>query len=56
MNGNVSREGITKDLEYMKSIGVGGLQIVLVHILQQDVSPERVLKFIDLCKKQGNYN
>jgi len=26
MNGNVSEQGITKDLEYMKTIGAGGLQ------------------------------
>ena len=33
----------------------GGHMIVPAHILQNDVSPERVLKFIKLCKKYENY-
>lgn len=33
----------------------GGYMIAPAHILQSDVSPERVLKFIDLCKKHGSY-
>jgi uroporphyrinogen decarboxylase len=33
----------------------GGYMIAPAHILQNDVSPERVLKFIDLCKKHGAY-
>jgi len=32
----------------------GGYMIAPAHILQNDVSPERVLKFIELCKKHGN--
>jgi uroporphyrinogen decarboxylase len=33
----------------------GGYMIAPAHILQNDVSRERVLKFIDLCKKHGSY-
>ncbi|MBL7967930.1 MAG: hypothetical protein JNK09_13090 [Prolixibacteraceae bacterium] len=33
----------------------GGYMIAPAHILQNDVAPERVLKFIDLCKKHGSY-
>lgn len=33
----------------------GGYMIAPAHILQNDVSPERVLKFIELCKKHGEY-
>ncbi len=32
----------------------GGYMIAPAHILQSDVSPGRVLKFIELCKKHGN--
>src|SRR5215212_2084957 len=31
MNGNVSREGITKDLEAMKRVGLGGFQAFSVN-------------------------
>jgi len=34
----------------------GGYMIAPAHILQNDVSPERVLKFIDLCKNHGVYD
>jgi len=33
----------------------GGYMIAPAHILQNDVSPERVLRFIELCKKYGAY-
>lgn len=33
----------------------GGYMIAPAHILQADVSPERVLKFIEFCRKHGNY-
>jgi len=33
----------------------GGYMISPAHIIQNDVSPERVLKFISLCKKHGVY-
>lgn len=34
----------------------GGYMIAPAHILQNDVSPERVLQFIELCKKHGTLN
>jgi uroporphyrinogen decarboxylase len=33
----------------------GGYMISPAHIIQNDVSPERVEKFIELCLKHGNY-
>lgn len=33
----------------------GGYMIAPAHIIQADVSPERVEKFIELCKKYGKY-
>jgi uroporphyrinogen decarboxylase len=33
----------------------GGYMIAPAHIIQNDVSPQRVLKFIELCKKHGFY-
>jgi uroporphyrinogen decarboxylase len=33
----------------------GGYMIAPAHIIQNDVSPERVLRFIELCKKLGEY-
>lgn len=33
----------------------GGYMISPAHIIQNDVSPERVLKFIEICKKHGDY-
>lgn len=33
----------------------GGYMISPAHILQNDVTPERVLRFIELCKKHGEY-
>jgi uroporphyrinogen decarboxylase len=34
----------------------GGYMIAPAHIIQNDVSPDRVLKFIEFCKKNGHYN
>jgi uroporphyrinogen decarboxylase len=34
----------------------GGYMIAPAHILQPDISPERVLRFIELCRKHGRYN
>lgn len=34
----------------------GGYMISPAHIIQNDVSPERVLKFIELCLKHGKYD
>jgi uroporphyrinogen decarboxylase len=33
----------------------GGYMVAPAHILQNDVSPERVVRFIELCKKYGTY-
>lgn len=33
----------------------GGYMIAPAHIIQNDVKPDRVLKFIELCKKHGKY-
>jgi uroporphyrinogen decarboxylase len=33
----------------------GGYMISPAHIIQNDVSPMRVLTFIELCKKHGAY-
>lgn len=33
----------------------GGYMISPAHIIQNDVSPERVLKFVELCMKHGKY-
>ena len=32
LNGNVTREGITADLEWMKRVGIAGMQLSLIHI------------------------
>ncbi len=54
---NGSDEELEKDI--MEKISIlgkgGGYMISPAHIIQNDVSPERVLKFIDLCKKHGKY-
>ena len=33
----------------------GGYMIAPAHIIQNDVSPDRVVRFIELCKKHGKY-
>jgi uroporphyrinogen decarboxylase len=54
---NGSDEELERDI--IEKIGIlgknGRYMIAPAHILQNDVSPERVLKFIDLCKKHGAY-
>lgn len=43
--------------EKVKILGAGGgYMISPAHIIQNDVSPERVEKFIELCVKHGAYN
>ncbi len=43
-------------IEKMSILGKGGeYMIAPAHIIQNDVSPERVLKFIELCKIHGKY-
>ena len=53
-----SDEELEKDI--MEKISIlgegGGYMISPAHILQADVSPERVLKFIELCRKHGKIN
>jgi uroporphyrinogen decarboxylase len=34
----------------------GGYMISPAHIIQNDVQPERVLKFLELCRKHGKYS
>jgi len=34
----------------------GGYMIAPAHIMQNDVSPERAIQFIELCRKHGKYN
>lgn len=48
-------EELEKDIiEKISILGKeGGYMISPAHIIQNDVSPERVLKFIELCKKHG---
>jgi uroporphyrinogen decarboxylase len=55
---NGSDEEMERDIiEKISILGKnGGYMIAPAHILQNDVSPERVLKFIELCKKHGNYS
>ncbi|MEI8204388.1 MAG: uroporphyrinogen decarboxylase family protein [Bacteroidota bacterium] len=55
---NGSDEELEKDIiEKISILGKGGgYMIAPAHILQNDVSPQRVLKFIELCKKHGQYN
>ena len=50
-------EELEKDIiEKISILGEGGgYMISPAHIIQNDVSPERVLKFIELCKKHGKY-
>ncbi len=50
---NGTDEELEKDIvEKISILGKdGGYMIAPAHILQQDVAPERVLKFIELCKK-----
>ena len=52
---NGTEEELEKDIiEKISVLGKnGGYMIAPAHILQNDVQPERVLKFIELCKKHG---
>lgn len=54
---NGTDEELEKDIKEKISIlgDGGGYMISPAHIIQNDVSPERVLKFIELCKKHGKY-
>lgn len=54
---NGTDEELEKDI--MEKISIlgegGGYMISPAHIIQNDVAPERVLKFIELCKNHGKY-
>lgn len=54
---NGTDEELEKDIiEKISILGEGGgYMISPAHIIQNDVSPERVLKFIELCLKHGKY-
>ena len=54
---NGTDEELEKDIiEKISILGKGGgYMISPAHIIQNDVSPKRVLKFIELCKKHGKY-
>jgi uroporphyrinogen decarboxylase len=55
---NGTDEELEKDIiEKISILGAGGgYMISPAHIIQHDVSPERVLKFIELCQKHGKIN
>lgn len=55
---NGSDGELEKDIiEKIDTLGKGGgYMIAPAHIIQNDVSPQRVLKFIELCKKHGIYH
>ncbi len=54
---NGTDEELEKDIvEKISILGKnGGYMVAPAHILQNDVSPERVEKFIELCLKHGRY-
>jgi len=54
---NGTDEELERDiLEKITILGKeGGYMIAPAHIMQNDVSPDRVLLFIELCKKHGKY-
>lgn len=43
MNGNVTKEGITKDLEWMKRIGIGGFQNFDASLFTPSVTPKKLV-------------
>ena len=46
MSGNVSREGITADLEAMKRVGIGGVLIMDIDLSSMDNTPLGPIKFM----------
>ncbi len=48
INSNVSREGITADLESMKRVGIGGVLIMDVNLNAFDRTPNGLLRFMDV--------
>ena len=43
MNGNVTKEGITKDLEWMKRVGIGGFQNFDASLFTPSVTPKKLV-------------
>lgn len=43
MNGNITEEGIRRDLEWMKRVGIGGLQNFDAHLLTPQVVDKRLI-------------
>jgi uroporphyrinogen decarboxylase len=54
---NGTNEELERDiLEKITILGKGGgYMIAPAHIMQNDVAPDRVLLFIELCQKHGKY-
>jgi hypothetical protein len=43
MNGNITKEGITKDLEWMKRVGIGGFQNFDASLMTPAVTPKKLV-------------
>ncbi|GAB3987216.1 hypothetical protein GCM10028807_06610 [Spirosoma daeguense] len=43
MNGNITKEGITKDLEWMKRVGIGGFQNFDASLMTPPVTPKKLV-------------
>ncbi|QRQ99844.1 glycosyl hydrolase [Dyadobacter sandarakinus] len=43
MNGNITKEGITKDLEWMKRVGIGGFQNFDASLFTPNVTPRKLV-------------
>ncbi len=43
MNGNVTKDGITKDLEWMKRVGIGGFQNFDASLFTPNVTPKKLV-------------
>ncbi|MGV3599783.1 MAG: glycosyl hydrolase [Dyadobacter fermentans] len=43
MNGNITKEGITKDLEWMKRVGIGGFQNFDASLFTPNVTPKKLV-------------
>jgi hypothetical protein len=43
MNGNITKEGITKDLEWMNRVGIGGFQNFDASLFTPQVTPEKLV-------------
>ncbi len=56
LNGNISREGIRKDLEWMQSIGIGGLQNFDVNFAVPTIVDQRIPYMSDEWKDVYRYS